>query len=99
MALFQGLKILKDLSIIEANVIGDSQTIINAMVSNSPTVDLKLSRLITRIKSLENSFQNLKYYHVLRTHNKEADIEANKAALLPAGIKMKDEEETWEPIP
>jgi ribonuclease HI len=99
LALFQGLKILKDLNIKEANVIGDSQIIINAMVSNSPASDLKLSRLIIRIKGLGNYFQNLRYYHVLRIHNKEADIEANKAALLSAGVKMKDEEESWEPIP
>ena len=69
------------------------------MVSNSRASDLKLARLIVRIKALENAFQKLNYYHVLRTHNKEADIEANKAALLSAGVKMKDEEESWEPIP
>ena len=69
------------------------------MVSNSPALDLKLARLIARIKGLENSFQKLNYYHVLRIHNKETDIEANKAALLSTGVKLKDEEETWEPIP
>ena len=90
---------LKDLNISEANVLGDSQIIINAIVSNSPALDLKLARLIVRIKGLENTFQKLNFYHVLRTNNKEADIEANKAALLSAGIKMKDEEESWEPIP
>ena len=99
MALYEGLKILKDLNISEANVIGDSQIIINAMVSNSPASDLKLARLISRIKGMENDFQKLSYYHVLRTHNKQADIEANKATLLSTGVKMKDEEESWEPIP
>ena len=98
LALFQGLKILKELSINEANVIGDSQIVINAMVSNSLVLDLNLSRLITRIKGLENTFQNLKYYHVLRTHNKEADIEANKATHLSAGIKMKDEKNHGNPF-
>lgn len=99
LALFQGLKILKDLNISEANVIGDSQIIINAMISNSPALDLKLARLISRIKGLENAFQKLNYYHVLRTHNKEADIATNKAALLSTWVKMKDEEESWGPIP
>ena len=99
LALYQGLKILKDLNISEANVIGDSQIIINAMVSKSPASDLKLARLISRIKGMENDFQKLNYYHVLRTHNKQADIEANKATLLSVGVKMKDEEESWEPIP
>lgn len=41
----------------------------------------------------------MNYYHVLRTHNKEADLEANKATLLSTGVKMKDEEESWESIP
>lgn len=99
LALFQGLKILKDMSINEAIVIGNSQVTINAMVSNTPVLDLNLGRLITRIKGLENNFQNLKYYHVLIIHNKKADIEANKVALLSVGVKLKDEEETWEPIP
>jgi len=99
LALYQGLKFLKDLSISEANVIGDSRIIINAMVSNSQALDLKLARLISRIKALENAFQNLNYFHVLRTHNKEADTEANKVVLLSAGVKMKDEEKFWEPIP
>ena len=69
------------------------------MISNSPALDLKFTRLIARIKGLENFFQKLNYYHVLRNHNKEADREANKVALLLAGVKLKDEEETWEPIP
>jgi len=69
------------------------------MISNSPALDLNLARLISRIKGLENAFQKLNYYHVLRTHNKEADNEANKATLLSAGVKMKGEEESWEPIP
>jgi len=99
LAFFQGLKILKELNIKEANVIGDSQIIINTMASKSPALDLKLARLITRNKGLESYFQDLNYYHVLRTHNKEADIEANKVVLLSAGTKMKDGKGSWEPIP
>jgi len=69
------------------------------MATNSPVSDLKLARMLTRIKGLESYFQNLRYYHVLRTNNKEADIEANTAVLLLAGTKLKDGKETWEPIP
>ncbi len=99
LALLQGLKTLKELNIKEANVIGDSQIIINAMATKSPALDINLARLITRIKGLESYFQDLRYYHVLRTHNKETDIEANKVVLLSAGTKMKDGKETWDPIP
>lgn len=48
---------------------------------------------------MEKSFQDLKYYHVLRIHNKKADIEANKVVLIFAGTKNKEDEESWEPIP
>ena len=69
------------------------------MATKSSALDLNLARFLTRIIGLESHFQNLRYYHVLRNHNKEADREANKVVLLPAGIKMKDGKETWEPIP
>lgn len=38
-------------------------------------------------------------FHVLRINNKDADLEANKAALISVGDMMRDGEETWEPIP
>lgn len=69
------------------------------MISNSPALDLNLARLVSRIKGLGKTFQKLNYFHVLRTHNKQAAKEANKVVLLSAGVKIKDEEETWEPIP
>ena len=56
LALFQGLKYLKVLDIREANVFGDSQVIINTIVTNSLPLDLRLARLISRIKVLGNSF-------------------------------------------
>eukprot|EP00253_Pinus_taeda_P011719 PITA_11719 len=89
LALFQRLKILKVLNIREASVIGDSQVIINTMVSHSKPKDLRLARLIFRIIDLGDSFQNLNFYHVLRANNKETDIEANKAALLMAGALLR----------
>ena len=56
LALFQGLKFLKGLNIRDANVSGDSQVIINTVVTNSPPLDLRLARLISRIKDLGDSF-------------------------------------------
>ena len=99
LALYQGLKILQDTNVETANVIGDSQIIIDAMASSATVTDLKLTRLISKIKGLGKRFQRLSYFHVLRAFNKEADKEANKATLLSTGIKQKDKEETWEPIP
>jgi ribonuclease HI len=99
MALFQGLKYLKDLGISEVNVFGDSQAIIKTIVINSAPSDLRFARLISRIKVLAKSFQNLKFFHVLRTNNKDADLEANKAVLLSVGSILRDRDESWDPIP
>ena len=87
------------LNIREVNDIGDSQAIINTMVTRSETKDLRLARLIHKILDLGDSFHNLSVYHVLRANNKEADTEANKAALLMAGALLKGRQEIWEPIP
>ena len=87
------------LNIREVNDIGDSQAIINTMVTRSETKDLRLARLIHKILDLGDSFHNLSVYHVLRANNKEADNEANKAALLKSVALLKGEQEIWEPIP
>lgn len=98
LALFQGLKLLKVLNVREANVTGDTQVIINTMVTHSKPMDIRLTRLIFRITDLGDSFEKLNFYHMLRANNKEADIEANKAVLLMAGALLKGRQETWEPI-
>ena len=99
LALFQGLKFLKGLNIREANVFGESQVIINTIVTNSLPLDFRIARLISRIKYLGDSFQNLNFFHMLRFNNKDADLEANKETLLSAGVMLRDGEETWDPIP
>lgn len=82
LALFQGLKQVKDLGINEVNVIGDSQSIIKAIVDNSAPKVFRLARLATRIKSLTKSFQSINFFHVLRENNKDNDAKASKASLL-----------------
>eukprot|EP00253_Pinus_taeda_P030893 PITA_30893 len=99
LALFQGLKQLTTLGIKEATIIADSQSIIKIIVNNSLPSDLRLSRLMSRIRNLINSFQNLEFLHVKRDNNKEADAEANKAALLPHEVLLRNEDEGWDPIP
>lgn len=99
LALFQGLKFLLNLEIKEANIFGDSQVIIKIMVTNSSLRNLRLARQIYKIRSLGKLFQNLKYFHVLRDNNKEADLEANKASLLSARAMIRDGDQTWDPIP
>eukprot|EP00253_Pinus_taeda_P017362 PITA_17362 len=79
--------------------LGHSTSIQAEALALYQVLDLKLTRLISKIKGLGKGFQKINYFHVLRVLNKEADKEANKAALLPIGIKQKDKEESWDPIP
>lgn len=99
MALLQGLKALHQVGIKEAMIMGDSQTLVQMLVENSVPKDLWLTRSMRRIRNLTNFFHRLKFFHVLRINNKEADEEANRAALLPEGMLLLDEKENWEPIP
>lgn len=99
LALLQGFKQLKKFDIKEVNVIGDSQTSIKILMDNTVPLDLRLARLVTRIKILVKSLQSLNFFHVLRENNKDADVEANKVALLSAGALLRDGNEGWDPIP
>ena len=99
LALFQGLKQLKDLDINEVNVFGDSQSIIKSIVNNSASSNLRFARLISRIKVSTKSFQKLSFFHVLRENNKDADLEANKSALLSIVYLLRDRDEAWDPVP
>ena len=73
--------------------------LLTLLVTQTKPKDLRLARLIHRISNLGESFQNLNFYHVMRANNKEADTEANKAALLTAGPLLRGGQEIWEPIP
>ena len=70
MAMFQGIKMLKALGLTEATVLGDSQVIINAMVTNTNLANPRLARTISRIKGM-TKFLRLEFFHILRTDNKE----------------------------
>lgn len=99
LALFQGLKQVKDLGIKEVNVIGNSQSIIKNILDNSTPTDFRFARLMTRIETLVKTFQSLNFFHVLRETNKDADSEANKEFFLSVGSLLRDRDEAWDLIP
>ena len=99
LALLQGLKQLKVLGFKDAAVFGDSQSIIQTIVTRSFPSDLRLARLMTRIRTLSKSFQSLKLFHVKRDNNKDANVEANKAVFLFLGVLLREGDESWDPIP
>ena len=78
-------------------MIGDSQSIVKAIVDNFVPKDLRFARLVKRIKSMSKTLQRVNFFHVLRENNKDADIEASKATLLSTGTS--DREDEWVPIP
>lgn len=99
MALLQGLKHLRDLGIEKVIILGDSQSLIRILVDNTSPRDFQLAIVVTKIRNLVGSFLQVNFFHVLRQNNKEADVEANKAILLPIGTQIRDGVKEWDSIP
>ena len=89
----------KNLGIKDLVVVGDSQSIIQCLVNGVDPKDIRFARLIKRITAISKTLQKVTFFHVLRNNNKEVDLEANKAALLPAGSLLNNGHEEWAPIP
>jgi len=87
--LFLGTCILKNLQAKDLVIIGDSVIIIDAMETGGDFKNQSLNRIKQRI--LENTKQlgNIKYKHVLRIYNHEADSLANNAVNRSVG-QVKD---------
>ena len=67
------------------------------MINHSKTQNIMLNNLLDKIRLLLRNFKSYKLYHVLRDLNGEADKEANRGALLEAGVLTVNEEiETME---
>ena len=80
--LWQGLKQLKDKGVGEVMVFGDSCLIIQAMNGASHCRNLRLDRLIKRIKFISRSFRQIEFFHILRELNAMADQDANKSMVV-----------------
>ena len=80
--LWQGIKQLKEKGVEEAIVFGDSRLIIQALNGASQSQNLRLARIIKRIKSLSKTFWHLEFLHILRELNDLADQAANKSMVL-----------------
>jgi ribonuclease HI len=85
LSLSKGLTQARDLGINEIMVIGYSQILIQAMVTNSLPNQMKLWQLLNKIQQLSKSFQNINFFHVLRQLNGEADHAAKAATPLNKG--------------
>lgn len=99
LALYQGLLQLKNLGIKRALVFGDSAIIIRLMIHNERSPNSNLQQHIERIKLLLKNFDDIKFYHVLRTLNKKADKQANNAVGRMAGALRCNEIDSFHPLP
>jgi hypothetical protein len=66
-------------------VIGDSQILIQTLVTNSLPKQMKLRQIFKKIQRLSNSFRKIEFFHVLRHLNDEADHAENTAIPLRKG--------------
>jgi len=99
LALYQGLVQLKNLGIRKALVFGDSSIIIRLMNSNLCSPNRSLQQHIDRTKMLTDSFEDVKFYHLLRNLNAQADKHANMAVGKQEGLLSCKEREEFFPLP
>ena len=77
--------ISKNKRITRLTVLGDSRIVIQEIVEGTLPNQLHLKQLIKRIQSLVRFFHKVEFFHVLRMHNKEADLVANLGSTLSLG--------------
>lgn len=84
-SLLLGTSILKRLGLQNPLIMGDSAIIIAAIVSGRDFKQTALNNIKTRIIDNIRDINGATLKHVLRSSNKEADEQANKAASRPVG--------------
>ena len=69
----------------EVIVFGDSQVIIHALNIHAIPHNMRLRHLLRKIMNLLPAFHKIKFFHILRELNGEADKAANFATRLSKG--------------
>jgi len=88
--LWQGLKIARSKGMNQILVFGDSRILIKALIMKKAPHQIKLSHIYHKILHLSRYFQNIRYFHVHRVLNDQADKQANKGVSLAQGILCTD---------
>jgi len=94
-SLLLGTSILRRLGLQHPIIIGDSAIIIAAMTSGKDFNQIALNSIKSRIIDNLKDIEGATFKHVLRSSNKEADEQANKAVSRPVG-QAKENEYTYE---
>ena len=71
--LWQGIKQLKEKGVEGAIVLGDSRLTIQVLNGASQSRNMRLDRIIRRVKSLTKSFRKVYFFHILRELNDLVD--------------------------
>jgi ribonuclease HI len=85
LALWQGLYQVLAMKVKEVIVFGDSRVIIQALNIHALPHNMRLRHLIRKIMNLLPAFHKIKFFHILRELNGEADKAANAATRLSKG--------------
>lgn len=77
-ALIAGLKKAKELGATEVNCLADSELMIKQMQGKYKVRETTLQKLFIRAYNAAAQFDNIKYQHIERSYNKEADKLVNE---------------------
>eukprot|EP00253_Pinus_taeda_P024317 PITA_24317 len=81
LALWQGLSLAINRNILSLSVFGDSRLIIQALLFPKSSHQVHLATIIRKIRLLLPKFNKISFFHILRTLNSQADLEANLGSL------------------
>jgi ribonuclease HI len=99
LALWQGLSQARTLLISNLVVIGDSRIVIQSLVGRKRPNHLPLTQLYSRILNLVQEFDQVKFYHVMRGLNQQADFEASVGSSMGKGELKLNGRDSFYPIP
>lgn len=99
LVLWQGLNQVLKLGIKEVMIAGDSKQVVDAINLHKQPKDMRLAQLYKKILILLDQLKEFKIFHVLRTLNVDADIEANLGSLQNKGQLIINGTSSHHPIP
>ena len=99
LALWQGLSQARRLSIKKLIFIGDSSIIIQALNLKKAPKNMILAHYFRKVLNQLKDFEDIKFFHVLRTFNQGADHEANIGTSLNRGTLLINGIKHHDPIP
>ena len=99
LALYQGLTQMIKIGIKKVIVLGNSEIIIRLMALRQSTPNILLQQINCRNQTLHDLLEEVRYYHILRGLNKEADKCANRACDRSKGNLRCNNTSSLQPLP